>query len=270
MSKRDLPLFRKTTDTTDVEPITMEHLANGELLDDLPPGYSLVPPLTKKERRRLEELESIVTRNFRAFYEVGCALREIRQRRLYRETHQTFADYCKDLWDIARQTAYQYIDAAEVVDNVRQIGWENVRNCGQNESDSPPDENVRHGRQNESDSAIPLPMNECQARALAKYDPEKQREIWIEAVKSAPRGKITASHIRKTARRLHHEKVGRAISKASRGINHLPKVSEDFRRAYLALIDQINAERAEDYRYTDPQEIAKLLRAIIDALEAEL
>src|SRR5690606_682430 len=65
---------------------------------------------------------------------------------------------------IERRTAYQYIDAAAVV------------------------ENVRHGAQTE-------PANERQARPLTRLEPDDQPAAWAEAVETAPEGKVTAAHV---------------------------------------------------------------------------
>jgi len=77
--------------------------------------------------------------------EVGQVLMEIRDDRLYKETHSSFKDYCKDRWGLAGSTAYYYINSYKVM--------ENVHNCGQ------------------------LPANESQARPLAKLPPEEQNAV---------------------------------------------------------------------------------------------
>ena len=47
------------------------------------------------EVARLAELELVIERGQKAFVAVGNALAEIRDQRLYRETHATFEAYCK-------------------------------------------------------------------------------------------------------------------------------------------------------------------------------
>ena len=86
--------------------------------------------LTVAEQGRLAELETVIAENFKGFYAVGCALAEINASRLYRHTHQTFEDYCRERFEISRPRAYQYIEAKNTMDN--------VRNCAPN---------VYHGRQ---------------------------------------------------------------------------------------------------------------------------
>lgn len=130
--------------------------------------------LAPQEKNRLQELEGTIKTNLKAFYEVGNALAEIRDSRLYRETHKTFEDYCRDRWDIARRTAYQMIESYDVV------------------------ENVRHG-------AHKLPVNERQARPLTKLEPEQQVEAWQQAVETAPDGKVTAKHVKKVVNQITGE-----------------------------------------------------------------
>jgi hypothetical protein len=258
MAKRNLSLLRKTTvepEIVEEEPEQIEEQSGDhyvpveyDAFDDAPPDF--VKPLSASESKRRGELEGLITRNFKAFYDVGCALREIQQRLLYRATHKTFADYCKELWDMARRTAYGYIEAADVVDNVRNCAQiENVANC-------------HHIKL--------LPNNECQARALSKFDPDQQRTVWTEAVKTAPDGKITAAHIKKTARQLHLEKVRDTVEKAKRQANQAPRISEDFRKAFNDFLDAVNIERANEYKHTDRDEVIRHVRMILEALEAEL
>jgi hypothetical protein len=112
-----------------------------------------VNDLTKPERIQLEELETVIRNGQQTFVEVGNALIEIRDNKLYRSKHSTFEAYCADRWGFARRTAYQYIGAAEVV--------ENVRNCAQR------------------------PATESQARPLTKLPAAEQPAAWQAATDKA-------------------------------------------------------------------------------------
>ena len=46
--------------------------------------------------------------------EVGLALAEIRDLRLYRREYSGFAEYCREKWGWTRQHAYRLIEAAPV------------------------------------------------------------------------------------------------------------------------------------------------------------
>jgi protein gp37 len=123
--------------------------------------------LSAKERTRLAKCEAVIARGFGTFYEVGRALTEIRDDRLYRETHKTFEAYVREKFEIDRRRAYRMIDAATVTDF--------VVNLPQNP-----------------------PANEAQAYALVplKDDPDALRTAWQRAVETAPAGAITAAHVK--------------------------------------------------------------------------
>lgn len=112
--------------------------------------------LSDEEKGRLLELELEVEDSF---YRAGRALREIRDSRLYRVTHSSFEEYCKDRFGFERRYPYQLMDAAIVADNIREC--------------------VRDVRI--------LPTNEFQLRPLTKLksSPEKQALAWIRAVEKS-------------------------------------------------------------------------------------
>ncbi|MEJ7790786.1 MAG: DNA methyltransferase [Gaiellaceae bacterium] len=67
------------------------------------------------ERTRLVELEAVVKGGLQTFYDVGHALMEIRDARLYRDSHGSFEDYCRERWSMQRAHAYRLIGSAEVM-----------------------------------------------------------------------------------------------------------------------------------------------------------
>lgn len=129
--------------------------------------------LALTEQERLDALEMIVERGVTSFVEVGEALMEIRDSRLYRTTHGTFEDYCRERWDFSRSSAYQFIDAARVVSAM-------------------------------ADTEVTvLPPNERQTRVLAPLlpVPEAMREVWNEAVEKY--GDPTSAEVREVIQRRH-------------------------------------------------------------------
>jgi hypothetical protein len=78
--------------------------------------------LPRAAARRRDELETALEEARRAFVEAGRALAEIRDQRLYRDTHETFEDYLQDRWGFSRPQGYRLIDAAAVADAVSPIG----------------------------------------------------------------------------------------------------------------------------------------------------
>lgn len=133
--------------------------------------------LTTTEATRLAELEIVIERGLQTFIEVGSALMEIRNSRLYRQTHATFEEYCQERWDLRRSRTYQLMDAAEVVENLKSSTIVEL-----------------------SSGPLPLPLNEAQARPLARLGVDMQRQVWQKAVETAPQGRITARHIETVVR----------------------------------------------------------------------
>jgi len=130
--------------------------------------------LTGPEQRKLNDLETVIELGLQTFVEVGAALSIIREQRLYRESHGTFEDYCRERWGWTRQRAAQLIDASDTVAALSTI------------VDTPP-------------------TNEGQARELVSVPQEERAEVWTEAVRTAPikngKPKVTARHVRDTAER---------------------------------------------------------------------
>lgn len=136
------------------------------------PAVEMLFPLTQDESRRLRECEKVIERGIDTFYQVGNALAEIRESRLYRIAYPTFEDYCKKRWAMSRFYAHRLIDASQVVENLLPIGN--------------------------------IPTSEAQARELAPYEPEVQKAVWHIALNTAPTDSdgnptLTASHIRSVA-----------------------------------------------------------------------
>lgn len=105
-------------------------------------------PLRPNEER-LVELEHVIERGLNTYADVGAAIQEIRDSKLYRGTHGTFEEYCRDRWGWGKAYAYRQIDAAQTAQILSPIGDK--------------------------------PSTEGQARELAplvKQDPEKAKEVW--------------------------------------------------------------------------------------------
>jgi hypothetical protein len=139
---------------------------------DIVPVSEVSEPLSLAETQTLEHYEAIITQGFKTFVEVGQALLAIREQRLYRQDYATFEDYLQQRWDLGQSRAYQLMDAAGVVTNLK------------------------------SSTIVELPSNEAQARPLTTLPAEQQREVWQEAVQTAPAGKVTAKHVQETVKRV--------------------------------------------------------------------
>ena len=107
------------------------------------------------ESHELERCEVVIKQGLQTFIEVGQALMTIREKRLYRIGFKTFEDYCTHKWGMVQQSATRLIRAYETVSNL----------------------------QSEPIGSV-LPKSENQVRPLTSLEPEIQKEVWTEVVKT--------------------------------------------------------------------------------------
>jgi len=97
--------------------------------------------------------EITIERGLKSFIEVGEALLEIKQNKLYKEQYKTFSEYCEQRWGFSIRQSQRYISALKVVQNIQ-----------------------------ESDPEVALPISERQIRSLGSLAPEEQYQVWKEAI----------------------------------------------------------------------------------------
>jgi hypothetical protein len=69
--------------------------------------------LSVTEVDRLGQCESVLEKGLQTFIEVGNALLEIRDSRLYRQEFKTFEEYLKERWNMSRAYAHRIIEASQ-------------------------------------------------------------------------------------------------------------------------------------------------------------
>jgi hypothetical protein len=67
----------------------------------------------KIDQARLTELETIIERGKQSFIEVGQALEEVRDSKLYKEHYGTFEEYCELRWGFKKSRVYQMMEASQ-------------------------------------------------------------------------------------------------------------------------------------------------------------
>jgi hypothetical protein len=78
-------------------------------------------PISLAESKRLIELEKIIKAGCQTFVEVGTALAEIRDARLYKSDFATFEDYCIGKWGWSKQHCYRLIECAPIAKSNPQV-----------------------------------------------------------------------------------------------------------------------------------------------------
>ncbi len=115
--------------------------------------FVIMEILNIDESHELERCEVVIKQGLQTFIEVGQALMTIKEKRLYRIGYKTFEDYCVEKWSISRPRAFQLIEAANVISGLSTI-------------------------------VDILPKTESQVRPLTSLEPEIQKQVWSEVVKT--------------------------------------------------------------------------------------
>jgi hypothetical protein len=163
--------------TTIREPLT---LPEAQRIAESIVGTVEMEDITIDESRDLIALEKVIERGLDTFVQVGEALAQICDKKLYRIAHSTFADYCKTKWKMSDRRARQLMDAAEVTSTIAKSG-------------------------------TTVPKSERQARPLATLPPAQRVEVWEKAVAASPDGQPTAAEVKAAV-----EKVKPKATKAKR------------------------------------------------------
>lgn len=76
--------------------------------------------MTTVEQYNLQRCEAIIERNMSAFVEVGLALLEIREAKLYKQSFPTFDAYCRERWGMSKTHANRTIQASQFTNDIRE------------------------------------------------------------------------------------------------------------------------------------------------------
>lgn len=114
-----------------------------------------ISALSSEEKLNLNTYEEIIEKGLKTFIEVGNALFEIKNNKLYRESFTTFEAYCKDRWQLKRQRAYELMGAAEIVHQLSETNLSEI-----------------------SDKTNLLPSKESHANALAQIPVTLRFQVW--------------------------------------------------------------------------------------------
>jgi len=168
--------------------------------------------LTEKEAVELAKQEAVVKEHAENFWPMVAALKAIHDGKLYRATHKTFRDYCLDRWGFDRAHGSRVINASAVYENLR---------CLQG-------------------GDIPLPTTEAQVRPLTRVSPDKQEEVWREAVEKANGSAVTMKLVEEVATPHYPEKAKKAkADNAGAVVEPAVEKPEDETRRLLDRLDEL-------------------------------
>lgn len=147
--------------------------------------------MSLSEKKLFVAKERVLEHHFRTFKQAGEALLVIRDKRLYREHHATFEEYCRERWDMSKTQANRLIAAAQTVTAL--------------EKESP------------ETSSVTSRFTEGSVRPLTTLKPETQKKVVAKLMETQPK-EITAKLVTDTARAIAPKEVkkgGKAAKAAS-------------------------------------------------------
>lgn len=168
-------------------------------------------------KRSLKENEEIIRRGLTSFVEVGNALKDVRDSgQFLEEGYESFGDYCKDRWEIARPTADLKIGAAGVYEAITEDCTCSV--LPENEGQVRPLAPLWRSR-------VEPEMSESEKEEALQEGAKAVRRVWNEIVDAhASNGPITSREVRA------HLNPGVSVSPGQRSISD----------AYLTALDKVN------------------------------
>ena len=199
--------------------------------------------LTTSEAQEREVLEACIRTHMASFIEVGRALTAIRDKRLYRSTHGTFEDYCRERWDMGKPYATQLICAANTVESLR-----DGCNCNQ------------------------IPKNESQVRPLTKLkDPSEQQEAWARACEVARKEKrnVIAVDVQRAVRDMTTPSGSEPTKVATRTRQPRSTMPTRLRHAIGVLRQEIEIIQERNWRGVNRDDTRKCVMNIIKLIDTE-
>jgi hypothetical protein len=204
------------------------------------------------ERKDFDHLEAVIKDGLKTFWEVGHALAEIRDKRLYREEYDTFREYCDKKWGFSDRRARQLISSAEVVDDVKQA----IKNGG-----------------GKSGTVVPL-LDERKTRELVSTPPARRATVLTAAAKTAPNGTLTASHIKhvaQTAREYPKAKSIGALVHAHLEQNETSRPTHDaLMRQEQRILEALQAIQAQKLWRATSNSFDEYIDGLVERIQSDL
>lgn len=230
-------------------------------------GRDITEYLTDPERERLEACEGIIQNGLGTFIEVGRALAEIRDYRLYRATHKTFEGYCRDVFDISRGRAYQQISGYEIVMRLKKQSHQ-LLTFSDTEVANKSQVDFQNLRLDNDEQERILPLNEAQTRPLTRLSPENQFRAWDLVLEQLNEGKkLTAALIKKAARDVRGEVAKKTITTAVKNMENAQRVSNLFKKQYQLMLNIISEEKNNQWKNCKKTEVIRYLKELIKVVE---
>ena len=200
-------------------------------------------PLTEGERGQLRADESIIERCKDSFFDMAFALKNIRDKRLYRAKYRTFEEYLADRWGFNRRYASMMITGAVAGAELRTVVTK------------------RAGVVNVE------PTSERQVRPIKTLPESQRKEAWDRAVRKAGGTVPSERQVREIVIEM---KASKTAILAEKGACHCPPmVDSEAAQRSLKVNNRPLVERALELLKSIPQP-TKNISAAIEFLSKEI
>lgn len=154
------------------------------------------------ETTELQRLEAVIEHGLATFWDVGEALKAIRAKGLYRESHPTWAVYCKKRWGFSDRHADRLIAACKLGKDFRPMGLKSTPSS--------------------------QPANERQAREVLKLPPNIQQRLLQQAAQGQ---KTTAAQLQQARQAIEQlslsEKFETAAQAEAAALDELKRLERE-------------------------------------------
>ena len=195
--------------------------------------------MSPDETSRLAELEEVIKADIKGFIRVGMALKEIKEKRLYRSKQVTWELYLKNEWDIGKSYADYKMRAVDVLENLKQT----------------------------STMVEVLPKNERQIRPLTLIPPDQQAAAWKKAI-SRSGGKVNALAVMKEVKEILEAKKDEEKSGIQKDIVKEVTVPDDFSNQLTKLIEIMSMHRKSGWKGFNRKKALEFINAIEQYLKS--
>ena len=207
--------------------------------------------MSQDETDRLAELEAVIKKDLKGFVRVGIALKEIRDKKLYRGRYTTWKDYLKNEWDISKSYGEYHIKASDIVGLL-----ENVHNCGHFE-----------GEDFSDTFEFSLPKNEAQARPLALLSDEQIPKAWKEVMQRT-NGKPTALAATKVVQEILEAQLEQEKKGVQQSLIKEVTVPDDFSEHFTRLIEVLDIHRKSGWKNFNRKKALEFVQAVESYLKS--
>ena len=162
----------------------------------------------------MSRLEQVIDRSRRRFFEIGSALKRIRDEKLYKAAlFDSFESYVRNRWEMGKSQAYRLIESSSVMENLSPIGDD-------------------------------LPANEAQARVLARLPATEQKRVWRAFLESG---------LERTAWNIERFVRGAGSKSGGEQKDLTDLIDVEYKKAVVEMMRQIGLAKSEGWQTTSKQ-----------------